>query len=156
MADTHPHSPSPIPHSPPTEEGARKISWSLHPPPECDSPAPICFTQRLEKMECMTRPRLLRTQRKSQSIGRRHPADRLGQTWSSHSGPPRRCCAGHCQDRAPPLAAVDGFVIIGEHIFVATGASIHGDEGQHIFIGNDSNVQDGVVAHGLEAFEGWA
>lgn len=56
--------------------------------------------------------------------------------------------------RIHPLAAVIGSVIIGEHIFVAPGASVRGDEGQHIFIGDDSNVQDGVVVHGLETFEG--
>ena len=47
-----------------------------------------------------------------------------------------------------------GSVTIGELIFVAPGASIRGDEGQHIYIGDDSNVQDGVVIHGLETFEG--
>lgn len=55
--------------------------------------------------------------------------------------------------RIHPLAAVSGSVIIGEHIFVAPAASIRGDEGQHIFIGDESNVQDGVVIHGLETFE---
>jgi carbonic anhydrase/acetyltransferase-like protein (isoleucine patch superfamily) len=39
-------------------------------------------------------------------------------------------------------------------VFVATAASVRGDEGQHIHIGNQSNVQDGVVVHGLETFEG--
>ena len=56
--------------------------------------------------------------------------------------------------RIHPLAAVNGSVIIGEHISVAPGASIRGDEGEHIFIGDDSNVQDGVVVHGLETFKG--
>ena len=56
--------------------------------------------------------------------------------------------------RIHPLAAVIGSVTIGELIFVAPGASIRGDEGQHIYIGDDSNVQDGVVIHGLETFEG--
>jgi carbonic anhydrase/acetyltransferase-like protein (isoleucine patch superfamily) len=56
--------------------------------------------------------------------------------------------------RIHPLASVTGSVVIGEHIFVAPGASVRGDEGEHIFIGDDSNVQDGVVVHGLETFEG--
>ncbi len=56
--------------------------------------------------------------------------------------------------RIHPLAAVSGSVIIGEHIFVAPGASVRGDEGEHIFIGDNSNIQDGVVVHGLETFEG--
>jgi carbonic anhydrase len=56
--------------------------------------------------------------------------------------------------RIHPLAVVIGSVTIGERVFVAPMASVRGDEGQHIFIGNDSNVQDGVVIHGLETFEG--
>ena len=49
-----------------------------------------------------------------------------------------------------PLAAVIGNVILGENIMVAPGASVRGDEGQPLFIGDDSNVQDGVVIHALE------
>lgn len=56
--------------------------------------------------------------------------------------------------RIHPLAAVIGSVTIGELIFVAPGASVRGDEGQNIYIGDYSNVQDGVVVHGLETFEG--
>lgn len=56
--------------------------------------------------------------------------------------------------RIHPLAAVIGSVTIGELIFVAPGASVRGDEGQNIFVGDYSNVQDGVVIHGLETFEG--
>jgi len=33
---------------------------------------------------------------------------------------------------------------------VSPMASIRGDEGMPVYIGNDSNVQDGVVIHGLE------
>ena len=56
--------------------------------------------------------------------------------------------------RIHPLAVVIGSVTIGDRVFVAPMASVRGDEGRHIFIGNDSNVQDGVVVHGLETFEG--
>ncbi len=56
--------------------------------------------------------------------------------------------------RIHPLASVSGSVTIGEHIFVAPGASVRGDEGQNIYVGDESNVQDGVVIHGLETFEG--
>lgn len=56
--------------------------------------------------------------------------------------------------RIHPLAAVIGSVTIGELVFVAPGASVRGDEGQNIHIGDHSNVQDGVVIHGLETFEG--
>ena len=56
--------------------------------------------------------------------------------------------------RIHPLAAVIGSVTIGELIFIAPGASVRGDEGQNIYVGDHSNVQDGVVIHGLETFEG--
>jgi len=56
--------------------------------------------------------------------------------------------------RIHPFAAVIGSVTLGDQVFVAPAASIRGDEGQHIHIGNQSNVQDGVVVHGLETFEG--
>lgn len=56
--------------------------------------------------------------------------------------------------RVHPMATVNGSVTLSEQIFVAPGASIRGDEGQNIFIGQQSNVQDGVVIHGLETFEG--
>jgi carbonic anhydrase/acetyltransferase-like protein (isoleucine patch superfamily) len=49
-----------------------------------------------------------------------------------------------------PLAAVIGNVTLGRHIMVSPLASIRGDEGQPFYIGDDSNVQDGVVIHALE------
>lgn len=55
--------------------------------------------------------------------------------------------------RIHPLAVVIGSVTIGNRVFVAPFASVRGDEGQHIHIGHNSNVQDGVVVHGLETFE---
>ena len=48
-----------------------------------------------------------------------------------------------------PLAAVIGYVFIGKKVMVSPFASVLGDEGQPIFIGDESNVQDGVVIHGL-------
>ena len=48
------------------------------------------------------------------------------------------------------LASVIGNVTIGKQVFVAPFASIRGDEGQPIVIGDGSNVQDGVVLHALE------
>lgn len=49
-----------------------------------------------------------------------------------------------------PLAAVIGNVILGNNIMVAPTACVRGDEGQPFHIGDDSNVQDGVVIHALE------
>ncbi len=49
-----------------------------------------------------------------------------------------------------PLAAVIGNVILGKNVMVAPTACVRGDEGQPLFVGDDSNVQDGVVIHALE------
>ena len=49
-----------------------------------------------------------------------------------------------------PLASVIGRVILGRNIMVSPMASIRGDEGQPLFIGDDSNIQDGVIIHALE------
>ncbi|MGB3508483.1 MAG: ribulose bisphosphate carboxylase small subunit [Microcoleaceae cyanobacterium] len=43
-----------------------------------------------------------------------------------------------------------GDVRIGSHVLVAPGTSIRADEGTPFFIGAGSNIQDGVVIHGLE------
>ena len=47
---------------------------------------------------------------------------------------------------------VIGNVILGADVFVAPFASVRGDEGGPIHIGEKSNVQDHVVIHGLETF----
>ena len=52
------------------------------------------------------------------------------------------------------LASVVGNVSLGKGVFVAPFASIRGDEGQPIAIGDGSNVQDGVVLHALETVSG--
>lgn len=52
-----------------------------------------------------------------------------------------------------PYASVMGSVDIGKEIFVGPYASIRGDEGLKIHLGNFSNVQDGVILHGLKNFE---
>lgn len=49
-----------------------------------------------------------------------------------------------------PLAAVIGNVILGNNVMVAPTACVRGDEGQPLYIGNESNIQDGVVIHALE------
>jgi carbonic anhydrase len=52
-----------------------------------------------------------------------------------------------------PEASVIGAVRIGAHVMVSPMASVRSDEGMPIFIGDDSNVQDGVVIHGLETID---
>lgn len=49
-----------------------------------------------------------------------------------------------------PNASVIGAVILSDGVLVSPYASIRGDEGTPIYIGKNSNVQDGVVIHGLE------
>lgn len=49
-----------------------------------------------------------------------------------------------------PQASIIGQVIISPEVNVAPFASIRGDEGTPIYIGRGTNVQDGVVIHGLK------
>ena len=43
-----------------------------------------------------------------------------------------------------------GDVRVGANVFIAPGSSIRADEGTPFYIGENSNIQDGVVIHGLE------
>lgn len=47
-------------------------------------------------------------------------------------------------------ASVVGNVTLGDHVHVAAGSSIRADEGAPFFLGNNTNVQDGVVIHALQ------
>ena len=49
-----------------------------------------------------------------------------------------------------PSSYIIGDVKIGAEVLVAPGTSIRADEGEPFYIGEGSNVQDGVVIHGLE------
>ena len=49
-----------------------------------------------------------------------------------------------------PMAAVIGNVFLGKKVMVSPFASVRGDEGQPLYVGDESNVQDGVVIHALE------
>jgi carbonic anhydrase len=51
-----------------------------------------------------------------------------------------------------PLVAVIGNVILSEGAMVSHFAAIRGDEGQPLFVGDDSNVQDGAMIHAMETF----
>ncbi|MEW6379560.1 MAG: hypothetical protein AB1611_08115, partial [bacterium] len=52
-----------------------------------------------------------------------------------------------------PLASVIGNVTLEGHIMISPAASVRGDEGQPIFVGEAANIQDGVILHGLETEE---
>jgi SulP family sulfate permease len=47
-------------------------------------------------------------------------------------------------------ASVIGKVVLGEHVHIAAGSSVRADEGSPFFIGDNSNIQDGVVIHALK------
>lgn len=49
-----------------------------------------------------------------------------------------------------PLAALTGNVYLGKRVRVAPAASVRGYEGQQIWVGNDSMIQDCAVLHALE------
>ena len=59
-------------------------------------------------------------------------------------------------------ANVVGKVLLGDHVHIAAGSSVRADEGTPFFIGNNTNLQDGVVVHALKnkwvtvAGEDWA
>jgi carbonic anhydrase len=49
-----------------------------------------------------------------------------------------------------PQASVIGDVTIGARVMVSPMASVRSDEGIPIFVGDESNIQDGVILHALE------
>ncbi len=49
-----------------------------------------------------------------------------------------------------PRASVIGDVEISRGVYVAPFVSVRGDEGQPLYVGEESNLQDGVVIHALE------
>ncbi|MEM9154592.1 MAG: ribulose bisphosphate carboxylase small subunit [Cyanobacteria bacterium P01_F01_bin.33] len=49
-----------------------------------------------------------------------------------------------------PFSNINGDVRIGANVLVAPGTSIRADEGRPFYIGESTNLQDGVVIHGLE------
>lgn len=48
------------------------------------------------------------------------------------------------------FSQIIGDVTIGANVLVAPGTSIRADEGSPFYVGEGSNIQDGVVIHGLE------
>jgi len=52
-----------------------------------------------------------------------------------------------------PQASVIGKVTIGAHVMISPMASVRSDEGMPIFVGDNSNIQDGVVLHALETID---
>lgn len=49
-----------------------------------------------------------------------------------------------------PFSSVIGDVTIGQNVFIAPNVSIRADEGFPFYIDSNTNIQDGVILHGLE------
>jgi carbonic anhydrase len=49
-----------------------------------------------------------------------------------------------------PFSSIIGDVTIGQNVFIAPNVSIRADEGFPFYIDSDTNIQDGVILHGLE------
>lgn len=49
-----------------------------------------------------------------------------------------------------PFSVIIGDVTISENVFIAPNVSVRADEGTPFYIGNNSNLQDGVILHGLK------
>lgn len=74
----------------------------------------------------------------------------------STAAPPTPWSSSLAEPKIDPTAFVHSFsqiigdVHIGAGVLVAPGTSIRADEGTPFYIGENTNVQDGVVIHGLE------
>ena len=74
----------------------------------------------------------------------------------SFAAPPTPWSRDLAEPHIDPSAYVHSFsnligdVYIGANVLIAPGTSIRADEGHPFHIGNSTNVQDGVVIHGLE------
>jgi len=49
-----------------------------------------------------------------------------------------------------PFSSVIGDVTIGKNVFIGCNATLRADEGTPFYIGSHSNIQDGVIFHGLQ------
>ncbi|MGF1541258.1 MAG: ribulose bisphosphate carboxylase small subunit [Pleurocapsa sp.] len=66
--------------------------------------------------------------------------------WSSDLAEP----VVHSSAYVHSFSRLIGDVRVGANVFIAPGTSIRADEGTPFYIGDSTNVQDGVVIHGLE------
>ncbi len=66
--------------------------------------------------------------------------------WSSNLAEPKVDNSAYVHS----FSRLIGDVRVGPHVFIAPGSSIRADEGTPFYIGESTNVQDGVVIHGLE------
>lgn len=60
------------------------------------------------------------------------------------------CPSIHPTAYVGPFSSVIGDVTIRQNVFIAPNVSIRADEGTPFYIGANTNIQDGVILHGLE------
>lgn len=60
------------------------------------------------------------------------------------------CPTVDCTAYVGPFSSIIGDVRIGKNVFIAPNVSIRADEGFPFYIDSDTNIQDGVILHGLE------
>jgi carbon dioxide concentrating mechanism protein CcmM len=86
---------------------------------------------------------------------------RVPQTWNLNAhfiapnpvtsfNPEPVCPAVHPSAYVGPFSAVLGNVTVDKNVFIAPLVSIRADEGTPFHISADTNLQDGVILHGLE------
>ena len=74
----------------------------------------------------------------------------------SSAAPPTPWSTGLAEPRIHETAYIHSFsniigdVVVGSNVLIAPGTSIRADEGHPFYIGDGTNIQDGVVIHGLE------
>ena len=66
--------------------------------------------------------------------------------WSSNLAEPQVDSSAYVHS----FSRLIGDVRVGANVFIAPGSSIRADEGTPFYIGENTNIQDGVVIHGLE------
>ena len=66
--------------------------------------------------------------------------------WSSDLAEPQVDASAYVHS----FSRLIGDVRVGANVFIAPGSSIRADEGTPFYIGESTNIQDGVVIHGLE------
>ncbi len=59
------------------------------------------------------------------------------------------CPCVHPSAYVGPFSSVIGDVTVDKNVFIAPLVSVRADEGTPFYIGEDSNLQDGVILHGL-------
>jgi carbonic anhydrase/acetyltransferase-like protein (isoleucine patch superfamily) len=80
-------------------------------------------------------------------------SDNIGQNpvtpWNSQSVMPDIDATAYVH----PQAAVIGASHIGKNVMISPQAAVRGDEGMPLYVGDDSNIQDGVIIHALETVD---